>query len=98
MNNPAKSSDQQHPQAKKDRQLIDRLRQENPTDFNLCELARLRIRYHNFPGAREIQRDLDLLLSQWQGSEAELFAKTRQIHAKGKVYQRPGNEEQQDWS
>ena len=98
MNNSNRSHDQQHPQEKTDRELINRLLAEKATDFNLCELARLRIRYHNFPGAREVQQDLDRLLSQWQYDEAELFAKTRQIHSKGKVYQRQGSGEQQDWS
>jgi hypothetical protein len=92
------SQDQQHPQEKNDREIINRLLGDKPTDFSLCELARLRIRYQNFPGAREIQKNLDLLLNQWQLSEAELFSQTRQIHAKGKVYQRQGSEEQQDWS
>jgi hypothetical protein len=98
MSNLNQPQEQQHPQEKIDRELINRLLRENSTDFNLCELARLRIRYRNFPGARQIQRDLDLLLTQWQLNEEQLFEKTRQIHAKGKVYQRRGNEEQQDWS
>jgi hypothetical protein len=92
------SQDQQHPQEKTDREIINRLLKEKESDLTLCELARLRIRYHNFPGAREIQRDLDLLLTQWQLSEEELFETTRQIHAKGKVYRRQANDEQQDWS
>ena len=91
--------DQQHPQEKKDRAIVNRLLQEEVKDLNLAELARLRIRYLNFPGAREIQQDLDLLLQKWQLTEEELFEKTRQLHAKGKVYQRQTTgENQQDWS
>ena len=94
-----KLQDQQHPQEKGDRAIINRLLQEEVSDLNLAELARLRIRYLNFPGAREIQRDLELLLQKWQLTEEQLFEKTRQLHAKGKVYQcRTTGEKQQDWS
>lgn len=89
--------DQQHPQEKDDRALVDRLLQGEINAYNMAELARLRIRYRNFPGAREIQRDLDLLLQQWQLTEEQLYEKTRQLHAAGEVYRRrnPGEE---DWS
>ena len=39
----------------------------------MAEVARLRIRYRNFPGARDIQRDLDVILQQWDMTEDELF-------------------------
>ena len=71
--------DQQHPQEKNDREIVNRLLRSEPNGYNLAELARLRIRYHNFPGARTLQRDLNLLLQQWQMTEDELFAKTRQL-------------------
>ena len=91
--------DQKHPQEKRDRALVDSLLQAEPTDLNLVELARLRIRYHNFPGARDIQQNLDVVLQRWQLNQAELFAKTRQIHAEGKVYrQKIAGQDQQDWS
>lgn len=78
--------DQQHPLWQTDRQIVNRLLQETTNDLNLAELARLRIRYQGFPGARDIQADLDRLLERWQLTEAELFRKTRQIHAKAQVY------------
>lgn len=90
--------DQKHPQEKQDRETINRLLRGEATDFHLAELARLRTRYLNFPGAREIQRDLNLLLQQWQLSEEQLFAKTRYLHQTVKVYQRKRDEDQQDWS
>lgn len=91
--------DQTHPQAKRDRAIVDRLLQAEPSEINLVELARLRIRYHNFPGARDTQRDLDLILQKWQLDQEQLYAKTRQIHATGKVYrQKVAGQEQQDWS
>jgi hypothetical protein len=90
--------DQQHPQEKQDRAIVERLLQENPNSYHLVELARLRIRYQNFPGARDIQKSLNVILEQWDLTEEELFEKTRQIHAKGQVYQRDRTEDKQDWS
>jgi len=42
--------------------------------------------------------DLDLILEKWQLDEASLWAKTRQLHSHGQVYQMRQTEEQQDWS
>lgn len=98
MPTPKQAQDQKHPLEKQDREIVNRLLQEEPTDYNLAEFARLRIRYQNFPGARDIQRDLDLLLNQWQLTENTLFEKTRQIHAQGQVYKKRSDEAQQDWS
>lgn len=93
----AESKDQQHPLWSNDRQSINSLLDAEPTDFNLAELARLRIRYCGFPGARDLQADLDRILQQWTLTEAALFAKTRQIHAEGHVYQGRNNQ-RDDWS
>jgi hypothetical protein len=99
MTNLTGHKDQQHPQEKGDRDIIDRLLQESSSDRNLAELARLRIRYAGFPGAREIQRQLDAVLERWQMTEEELFTTTRQLHATGQVYRRAGNSQgQDDWS
>ncbi len=89
--------DQQHPQWQKDRQSLDALLNGTPTDFNLAELARLRIRYQGFPGARDIQADLETVMTQWSLTEAELFAKTREIHATQQIYRGLGNQ-RDDWS
>jgi hypothetical protein len=94
----ANSQDQQHPLEKQDREIVNRLLRENPDPLNLAELARLRIRYRNFPGVRDIQRDLDVILRQWQITEEQLFEKTRQLHATGQIYQRRKGEDRQDWS
>ncbi|HEY9665066.1 MAG TPA: DUF3288 family protein [Allocoleopsis sp.] len=89
--------DQQHPQYMTDRQTVKTLLEGEATDFNLAELARLRIRYDGFPGARDIQADLDRVLQQWQLTEDDLFAKTRQIHQTTQIYK--GRAKQQDdWS
>lgn len=92
--------DQKHPQNKQDRLTVDNLLkvQSDPGDRELVELARLIIRYRNFPGARDIQRDLKVALDRWQLSEEELYAKTRAIHAVGTVYRRTASGEQQDWT
>ncbi len=90
--------DQQHPLYNRDRPLIDILLSQDATDYNLSELARLKIRYQGFPGARDIQSNLDKVLQRWGLTEAELFAKTRQIHDTGGVYKSRGKKEEQDWN
>ena len=92
--------EQKHPQDKKDRITVDHLLkvESSPGDRELVELARLIIRYRNFPGARDIQRDLQTALNTWGLTEAELYAQTRAIHATGTVYRRTATGEQQDWT
>lgn len=91
------TKDQQHPLWSRDRQVINTLLEAEATDYNLVELARLRVRYKGFPGARDIQADLDKALTQWQLSEAELFAQTRAIHAAAQVY-KGRSSQRDDWS
>lgn len=91
------TQDQQHPQWAVDRHAVDQLLDGEPTDYNLAELGRLRIRYQGFPGARDIQADLDKLLKRWQLTEPELFERTRAIHAQGQVY-RLRSATQEDWN
>lgn len=95
-----RNTEQKHPQAKIDRLTVDTLLKVKsaPSDRELVELARLIIRYRNFPGAREIQRDLKIALDTWQLTEEELYAKTRAIHAIGKVYRLTETGEKQDWT
>lgn len=95
----AENKDQQHPQEKNDQEIVERLLREKPSERHYAELARLRIRYCSFPGAREIQQNLDAILQRWQMSEEQLFELTRQIHATGQVYKRGNNSQgQDDWS
>jgi hypothetical protein len=89
--------DQQHPLYSDDRQIVHSLLNDQPTDLNLAELARLRIRYRGFPGARDIQTDLDKILQKWQLTEEELFSKTRQLHQTAQVY-RGRASQREDWS
>ncbi|MEO1339804.1 MAG: DUF3288 family protein [Cyanobacteria bacterium J06635_13] len=92
--------EQKHPQNRKDRLTVDQLLSvsANPGDRELVELARLIIRYRDFPGARDIQRDLHVALDNWQLTEDELYTKTRAIHAQGVVYRRNADGEKQDWT
>lgn len=92
-----KNQEQQHPLYKGDREIVDRLLQNDPTDYNMAELARLKIRYRGFPGAKDIQSDLEKVLQKWQMDEEQLFTMTRQIHAKGLVYKTRDNDSE-DWA
>jgi regulator of sirC expression with transglutaminase-like and TPR domain len=94
------SKDQQHPLYNRDRTLIDKLLTSEVTDYYLAELARLRIRYQGFPGARDIQQDLDKIMQQWGfATEAELYEKTRAIHATVSVFKSRGNKgDEEDWN
>jgi hypothetical protein len=92
---------QRHPQEKIDRAIVDLLLESDPKEsMALAELARLRIRYCGFPGAAEIQADLDRLLLKWQLTEEELFAKTRELHNAEQIYQVKAKkyQEQEDWN
>lgn len=92
------SKEQQHPQYNQDNTTVASLFQEGPTDINLAELARLRIRYQGFPGARDIQAKLDQIMQLWELNEEELFRRTRAIHEVGGIYESRGKKEEQDWS
>ena len=100
MSTNSKLTEQKHPREKGDRQLVNDLLHGEPTDLNLVELARLIIRYRGFPGAKDIQNDLNSIRNRWQfKTEEELFEKTREIHSTGQVYRTKGKgEEAQDWS
>jgi hypothetical protein len=92
---------QKHPQENVDRLAVNLLLDADPNEpMSLIELARLRIRYRGFPGAIEIQEDLNRLLIKWQMTEEELFAKTREIHDREQLYQVKARkyQEQEDWN
>ena len=93
----SEDTDQEHPQYKSDRAVVNQLLQGEVTDYNLSELARLTIRYKGFPGARDIQRDLDKALKKTGLTEEELYEKTRALHAQGGIYQNLGRN-REDWS
>ncbi|MCU0519008.1 MAG: DUF3288 family protein [Oscillatoria sp. Prado101] len=82
----SENQEQQHPQAHIDGAIVENLLKQDPSDYNLAELARLLIRYRGFPGARDIQDNLQKTLQRWSLTEEDLYAKTREIHAAGGVY------------
>ena len=93
------TKDQIHPREKKDREVIDRLLQGEPNEYNLLELARMTIRYRDFPGAREIQKDLQTIFNKWQFTEEQLYQKTREIYAVNNPYSdRFKSNQKQDWT
>lgn len=94
----SENKEQQHPLYSRDRQLVNSLLSGEATDYNMAELARLRIRYRGFPGARDIQTDLDQVMQLWGFTETTLYEKTRQIHATRPIYQGKAKSEGEDWS
>ncbi len=95
--NAPSEDNQAHPLWHKDRMTLNQIMQGEQTDFHLVELARLRIRYNGFPGAKDIKVDIEKALKKWNLTEDALFEKTRAIHAEGQVY-RGGGSEKEDWS
>ncbi len=92
------AKDQQHPLYNRDRPIVESLLADVPTDLNLAELARLRLRYQGFPGARDIQENLEQVMQRWALTEELLFEKTRLIHDAGGIYKSRGKKEEQDWN
>jgi len=92
------NKDYLHPQYRKDRELLNTILAGEPEPLSMAELARLRIRYDGFQGARDIQQDLDKALEQWNLTEAELFAQTRDIHQKETVFTPTWIKKGEDWS
>ncbi|TVQ49219.1 MAG: DUF3288 family protein [Gloeocapsa sp. DLM2.Bin57] len=89
----------QHPQAQKDGEIIAQILDEKATAENLATIARLIIRYENFPGAKEIKQRLNQILQQWGLDQETLFAQTRQFYSEGKLgNERLAPQETQDWS
>ena len=94
------STEQKHPLAHIDREIVQKIFVEGKNDYNLAEVARLKIRYQNFPGAMDIQHDLESILQQWEMTEAELFRQTRELHQNQGIYGRKQKkgEQTEDWS
>jgi hypothetical protein len=76
--------DQSHPLHALDRDVVDGLlAAATPADAQLVDAARLLMRYQGFPGARDLQVDLDKVLRLWGLSREELHSRTRAIWAGG---------------
>lgn len=94
----SENKEQLHPLHNRDRAIVNHLLNSAITDYNLVELARLRIRYQGFPGARDIQADLDQIMLAWDLTETSLYDRTRQIHSNGSVYTANSKSNAEDWS
>ena len=76
--------DQNHPLYSIDRNHIDALlTRHSPTDDDLVDLARLLNRYDGFPGANDLQMDMEKIIKLWGLTKDELNLKTRKIWMKG---------------
>ncbi|MFM2172118.1 MAG: hypothetical protein RLZZ54_45 [Cyanobacteriota bacterium] len=85
--------EQQHPLYASDRDLVDSLlATQQPVDAQLVDLGRLLMRYAGFPGALDLQDDLQKTLRLWGLSRDELNQRCRAIWAEG---YRPGAEAQE---
>lgn len=80
--------EQQHPLYCSDRELVDALlATQQPQDAQLVDLGRLLMRYAGFPGALDLQDDLEKTLRLWGLSHQELNQRCRAIWSGG---YRPG--------
>lgn len=78
------TNQQTHPLYELDRPVVDRLlAAQEPTDADLVDAGRLLMRYLGFPGAQDIQDDLEKALRLWGLTRDALHAKTRVIWAAG---------------
>ncbi|AAP99787.1 MULTISPECIES: DUF3288 family protein [Prochlorococcus] len=76
--------DQNHPLYSTDRENVNRLLSKNsPEDEDLIDIARLFMRYENFPGAKDLQMDMLKILKLWGITKEELHSSTREIWRKG---------------
>ena len=85
--------EQQHPLYATDRDLVDSLlATQQPADPQLVDLGRLLMRYAGFPGALDLQEDLEKTLRLWGLSREQLQQRCRAIWASG---YRPGADVQE---
>ncbi|MEB3332693.1 MAG: DUF3288 family protein [Synechococcaceae cyanobacterium] len=76
--------DQSHPLHAIDRDVVDRLlAAAQPADDHLVDAARLLNRYDGFPGASDLQDDLERVLRLWGLDRQALQQRTRAIWAAG---------------
>ena len=77
-------SAQSHPLYSLDRDIVDRLlAAEVPTDGDLVDAARLLSRYEGFPGAFDLQNDLERAVRLWGLNRETLQTRTRAIWQEG---------------
>lgn len=75
---------QAHPLYAQDRAVVDRLlAAPTPEPEHLIDTARLLLRYQGYPGAFDVQRDLQACLARWGLERDSLHARTRALWATG---------------
>ncbi len=75
---------QNHPLYSIDRDNLNRLLSVNtPNDEDMVEIARLLIRYEDFPGAKDLKMDMLKILQMWGITKEVLNEKTRKIWIDG---------------
>ena len=75
---------QNHPLYSTDRENLDRLCSvETPTSNNFVELARLLIRYKDFKGADDLNKDMEKILKKWKLNQEKLEEITRKLWSEG---------------
>ncbi len=86
MEAPNSGHDQSHPLYSSDRDHVDRLlAKEVPQEADLVDLARLFMRYQEFPGAQDLKDDMIKTIHLWGLSVEDLNKKTREIWGKGYI-------------
>ncbi len=81
-------NEQNHPLYSTDRDHIDRLlAKESPDKRDIVDLARLYLRYEGFPGAKDLQEDMNKALKLWGLTRDILNESAREIWEEG---YRPG--------
>ncbi len=82
-------SDQNHPLYSIDRDHVDRLlATDSPKDGDFVDLARLLMRYEDFPGANDLWTDMQKILNLWGIDREMLNERTRELWVGG---YRPGS-------
>ena len=77
------SNEQTHPLHATDKKIIDSLiTKEIPEDFDIVNLARLIIRYDNFPGEIELKEDIEKILKFWKLTKDNLFQMSKKLWSK----------------
>lgn len=93
MAEPSADAAPMHPLYASDRDLVDQLlAATQPSEAQLVDLGRLFMRYAGFPGARDLQDDLEKTLRLWGLSRQQLNERCRSLWSAG---YRPGVAEAQ---
>ncbi|TCD58646.1 hypothetical protein CWE17_06105 [Synechococcus sp. BS56D] len=86
----ASNGGQTHPLEAIDRDVVDRLlSREQPADQDIVDLARLLLRYEEFPGADGLRDDLTRAMGLWGLNRESLNSRARELWSSGF---RPGQE------